>query len=97
MDSEPTLQLLEDKVVTEIPNMYESVGIQLGLKLAEIHVLRPAYPSLEETRRAYRAIFDLWRKNGSPPYTWRTIIDVLKAVGEKRLSTNVASWIECNK
>ena len=32
-------------------------------------------------------VFDLWQKRGSPPYTWTTIIGVLKAelVGEVQL------------
>ena len=71
--------------------MYELVGIQLHLKLSEIHVLHPFYPSLEET---LWAILDLWRKNGSPLCTWKTIIDVLKEVGEGCLSTKVDSLIE---
>lgn len=97
LDSQPTLALLEDKVVAEIPNKYEAVGIQLGLKYAEIQALRPACPGLEPCRQAYRAIFDLWQKNGSPPYTWRTVINVLNKVGEKSLSSAVASWIELRK
>ena len=97
LDSQPTLALLEEKVVAKIPNMYEAVGIQLGLKYSEIQALRPACPGLEPCRQTYRAIFDLWQKNESPPYTWRTVINVLNKVGEKSLSSAVASWIERRK
>ena len=97
LDSQPTLALLEEKVVAEIPNMYEAVGIQLGLKYSEIQALCPACPGLEPCHQAYRAILDLWQKNGSPPYTWRTVINVLNTIGEKSLSSAVASWIERRK
>ena len=37
----------------------------------------------------------MWKRRGSPPYTWRTIIGVLRTVGvaEVRLSEELTSWI----
>ena len=67
---------------------YETVGLQLGLTLAEVHTIRPLHQSLEDQLGALREIFGWWRRNGSPPYSWRTIIDVLKcaSAGEVLLS-----------
>ena len=84
-----------EKVTAVIPNKYMTVGLQLGLKVAELEVIGPKYSTLEETYRAFSEMFGMWRSRGSPPYTWRTIIDVLKtaSVGEVVLSDTLTSWI----
>ena len=95
LDSEPSLPHLMDKVAAVIPNKYETVGLQLGFTQAEIQVIRPPKQSLETHQRAFREIFDVWRRHESPPYTWRTIIGVLRnaSVGEPTLSKQLISWI----
>ncbi|KAL5480047.1 hypothetical protein EMCRGX_G023665 [Ephydatia muelleri] len=95
LDSEPSLPLLMDKVAAVIPHKYEMVGLQLGLSLAQLQVIRPQHQSLEDYHRAFREIFNEWRRRGSPPYTWRTLIGVLRSasVGEVLLSDQLTSWI----
>ena len=45
--------------------------------------------------RCLADIFDVWQRNGSPPYTWATIIDALRApiVGEVRLARELEEWV----
>ena len=84
-----------ERVAAVIPNKYEMVGLQLGLTLAELQVIGPRHPTLEEHQRAFGEIFDVWRRRGTPPYTWRTLIGVLRSasVGEVLLSDQLTSWI----
>ena len=84
-----------EKVAAVIPHKYMTVGLQLGLTMAELEVIGPKYSTLEEMYRAFREMFGVWSRRGSPPYTWRTIIDVLKtaSVGEVALSETLTSWI----
>ena len=93
LDSEPSLPLLMDKVAAVIPHKYEMVGLQLGLSLAQLQVIRPQHQSLEDYHRAFREIFNEWRRRGSPTYTWRTLIGVLRSasVGEVLLSDQLTS------
>ena len=95
LDSEPSLPHLMEKVAAVIPNKYMIVGLQLGLTMAELEVIGPKYSTLEEMYRAFSEMFGVWRRRGSSPYTWRTIIDVLKSasVGEVVLSDTLTSWI----
>ena len=95
LESEPSLQHLMEKVAAVIPSKYEMVGLQLGLTLAQLQVIGPRQPNLEEHHRAFGEIFDLWRRRGSPPYTWRTLTGVLRSasVGEVLLSEQLTSWI----
>ena len=95
LDSEPSLAHLMDKVAAVIPSKYELVGLQLGLTLPQLQAIRPQHQSLEEFKRAFREVFREWSSRGSPPYTWRTIIGVLRSasVGEVLLSEKLTSWI----
>ena len=95
LDSEPSLQHLMDKVAAVIPHKYELIGLQLRLSLAELQVIGPCHPTLEEHHRAFGEMFGVWRRRGSVPYTWRTLIDLLKSasVGEVLLSDELTSWI----
>ena len=88
LDSEPSLPHLLEKVAAVIPHKYELIGLQLGLSLAELQVIGPRHPTLEEHHRAFGEMFGVWRRRGSLPYTWRTLINVLRSpsVGEVLLS-----------
>ena len=94
-DSEPSLPNLMEKVASVIPQKYFTVGLQLGLTMAQMQAICPRHQSLEDHHRAFGEVFGAWRKCGSPPYTWRTIIGVLKtaSVGEVLLSDTLTSWI----
>ena len=95
LDSEPSLPHLMDRVAAVIPHKFATVGLQLGLTLGELQVIGPHHPSLEDHHRAYGEMFGVWRRRGSPPYTWKTIIGVLRcaSVGEVLLSEQLTSWI----
>eukprot|EP00731_Ephydatia_muelleri_P012576 Em0006g1470a len=95
LDSEPSLPHLLDKVAAVIPSKYELIGLQLRLSLAELQVIGPRHPTLEEHHRAFGEMFGVWRRRGSPPYTWRTLINVLRSpsVGEVLLSDELTFWI----
>ena len=79
-----------DRVAAVISHKYDTVGLQLGLTLSELQVIGPHHPSLADHHRAYGEMFGVWRRRGSPLYTWRTIIGVLRcataSVGEVLLS-----------
>ena len=93
--SEPSLQHLMEKVAAVIPSKCWAVGFQLGLTTAELQAICPQHQGLENHHRAFGEIFDVWRRRGSPPYTWRTLTGVLRSasVGEVLLSEQLTSWI----
>ena len=95
LDSEPSLPHLMRKVAAVIPSKCRAIGLQLGLTPAELQAICPQQQGLENHHRAFDEIFDVWRRRGSPPYTWRTLIDVLRCpdVGEGLLSDQLTSWI----
>ena len=95
LDSEPSLQHLMEKVAVVIPSKCWAIGFQLGLTTAELQAICPQHQGLENHHRAFGEIFDVWRRRGSLPYTWRTLTGVLRSasVGEVLLSEQLISWI----
>ena len=95
LDSEPSLPHLLEKVAAVIPSKCWTVGIQLGLTAAELQAICPQQQGLENHNRAFGEIFHVWRRRGSPPYTWRTLTGVLRSasVGEVQLSKQLTSWL----
>ncbi|KAL5506815.1 hypothetical protein EMCRGX_G008559 [Ephydatia muelleri] len=95
LDSEPSLQHLMEKVAAVIPSKCWAIGFQLGLTTAELQAICPQHQGLENHHRAFGEIFDVWRRRGSPPYTWRTLTGVLRSasVGEVLLSEQLTTWI----
>ena len=95
LDSEPSIPLLMDKVAPVILSKCWAIGLQLGLTTAELQVICPQQQGLENHYRAFGEMCDVWRKRGSPPYTWRILIGVLRSatVGEVQLSDQLTSWI----
>ena len=95
LDSEPSLQHLMEKVAAVIPSKCWAVGFQLGLTTAELQAICPQHQGLENHHRAFGEIFDVWRRRGSPPYTWRSLTGVLRSasVDEVLFSEHLTSWI----
>ena len=95
MDSESSLSHLMDKVAVVIPHKNEIGRLQLGLTPTQIQTICPLHQSFVDYHRAFTEMFGLWKRSGSPPYTWRTIIGVLRtaSVGEVRLSEELTTWI----
>eukprot|EP00731_Ephydatia_muelleri_P008393 Em0004g731a len=95
LDGVPSLPDLMNKVAAVIPDKYEAIGLQLGLTQSQLHAIRPCSQKLEDYNKTYSEIFDVWRRNGSLPYTWKTVINVLKSasVGEVKLSKDLENWI----
>lgn len=96
LDDEPSLSLLMNKVAAKIPDKYEAVGLQLGLTQGQLQAIRPRNQCLQDHHRAFSEIFGMWSRHEMPPYTWRTIIDVLKcpAVDEVPLSEELTSLMK---
>ena len=67
------------------------VGIELDIDDHELNAIVHANPV-----QCYLKVFELWKKKGTPPFTWTTILDALRspAVGVNDLARGVEAWLE---
>ena len=93
LQAPPDLLGLLNKVAAEATDKWEQVAEQLGIKPSRIHSIHAVKPG--RPIPCYTEIFDLWESKGSPPYTWATIINALRApaVGEERLANKLLKWL----
>ena len=66
------------------------MGVQLNIPTDQLNSMTATDPI-----SCYADVFNWWQRNGSPPYTWATIIDALRApiVGEVRLAHELEQWL----
>ena len=91
MSSPSTRDLMND-VAAEIPAKWRDVGIQLGLSPRILdNIQSQAAGRPDSNMHAFEQVFEQWQRQGTRPYTWRTIIDALKApaVGELALANDL--------
>ena len=67
---------LLNKVAVEIPQKWKEFGLQLQISHADIGAISM---SNQTPILCFSEVFEKWRTKGSPPYTWGTIINALKA------------------
>ena len=92
LDKEPTSQDLLNRVASKATNKWDMVGLQLGI---EEHQLDAISTEHREPIRCYSKVFTLWKNKTDPPYTWRTIVGVLRAsiVGREDLAIEIETWL----
>ena len=89
---EPVIRELMNRVAARCMDQWELVGVQLDIDDAQLNSIRS---SCRTDQQCFKKVFDLWRRKGSPPYTWATIINVLEApsVGEGTVAKDVLEWL----
>ena len=93
LHSPPDHHDLLSKVAAKARDKWEQVAELLDIKLSRIHSIRTVKQA--QPIYCYIEIFDVWKRKGSPPYTWATIINALRApsVGKKRLANELQEWL----
>ena len=88
----PRLRDLLRDVASKIPKSMwqkfatELLGNELSGRVISSHLLN-----------TFRQVFNLWRKNKAKPYTWATILTVLKEVGQYELAEMVHARYSCRR
>ena len=88
LQSAPEITDLLNLIAARANEKWKVVGLQLKLSLQLLNSIDEKY---KQTVLCYAEMFQVWKNNGDPPFTWGTIIDALKApiVGEAQLATEL--------
>ena len=86
----PEYYTLLNKVAVGAIDKWKKIGLLLDIPIGQLNSVTTTDPIL-----CYAEIFNLWQRNGSPPYTWATIIDALRSpiVGERQLAHELEEWV----
>ena len=88
----PDIEELLNFVAAKALNKWKMVGINLSITQDRLSCIEERYHSNEDH---YLEVFQQWRSNNNHPYTWITIISVLKApiVQEMQLANELEEML----
>ena len=83
--SEPKLSDLANRVASKIPHKWKEIAIQLEINRGERRAIEK---DEDKAFDRFVAVLEQWKESASQPYTWKTIVTVLKSasVSELRLA-----------
>ena len=92
----PDIKELLNFVAAKAIDKWKMVGINLSIMPDRLNCIESQYQGNEER---YLEVFRQWRSNNNCPYTWFTIIDVLKApiVQENQLANDLEEMLTGKK
>ena len=74
-----TLKDLMNDIASKIPAKWRSVGIQLGLPSTTLDSIQQDNAGKPHAcHDSFEQVFTTWEGKGPSPYTWNTIIEVLR-------------------
>ena len=75
----PELPDLMNKIASAIPAKWRAVGIQLGLSTGTLDGIQSENGSKPNScLQSFEKVFTEWKQQNAKPYTWDTIIGVLR-------------------
>ena len=93
---QPEISDILNQVAVKVPDKWQVLGIQLGMSYDQLKTIAAKDQTYQS---CYAEILEHWKKNGPLPYTWATIIDILKepSVDLADLATELNIWVVMNK
>ena len=90
LNRSPEYYPLLNKLAVGAVDKWKEIGQALDIPMGQLNSVTTTDPIL-----CYADVLNWWQRNGSPPYTWATIIDALRApiVGEVQLAHELEEWI----
>ena len=95
LDKVPTLPDLLNRVASRARDKWDMVGLQLGIEEQQLNTISMEH---RDPIRRYSNVFSLWKNKADQPYTWRTIVGVLRApiVERENLAIEIETWLNPN-
>jgi len=83
-------------VAAKLPTKWHLVGLQLDLSCAKLNEIGTCYPA--DCQHFFSLVFFEWENQGTPRYTWKTVLDVLQtpSVEEKSVAKHIESIFTVN-
>ena len=96
LSDSPSHSDLMNFVAAALPTKWQLVGIQLGLSAAKLSEIEHRHFS--DCERCFGSVFQEWEHQDTSPYTWETVIEVLRqpSVEENRVAEEILALFRAN-
>ena len=94
LESEPELSDLMNEVASKVSAKWKEISIQLGLTFNDQKCF--IEDTFGDPKQCLTCVFTVWKRRGTRPYTWSTVIEVLEtpAVDEMRLAQELRTKLQ---
>ena len=93
LNEPPKMIDLLERVASRAIDKWRVLGIQLNISSHQLHSIERSerYPDL-----CFAKVFDIWKRNSYPPFTWATIVEALRSpiVEEYHLAMEIEDWLK---
>ena len=96
LEKQPKQSDLLNQVATKVTDNWKNLGLQLEIEDHKVETIFKENPG--DSLLCCAKLLAEWKKHGSPPYTWGTVINALRAkfVGEICLADELEHWVSNN-
>ncbi len=76
-----TLFIVNNCIIMQIPDCWESVGIQLEISQPNLNAIRMNISNGGLPKKFFTDVFSQWRASSNPdvPYSWKTFLEALSS------------------
>ena len=92
LQESPKMSVLMNKVAAKVSHKWKNLGLQLEIEYDQLETISSKN---QDVSLHLADVFQQWKNNTSPPYTWATIIGVLRTdiIQEVQLACELEQWI----
>ena len=92
LQESPKMSVLMNKVATKVSHKWKNLGLQLEIEYDQLETISNKN---QDSSLHLADVFQQWKNNRSPPYTWTIIIDVLRSdiMQEVQLAYELEQWV----
>ena len=93
LNEPPNMRELLRRVASRANDKWELIGLDLKIEQHQLNTISRAHP--HNAISCYSEVFSVWQRKADPPFTWATIIDVLRSpiVKENALAQEIEDWL----
>ena len=84
---------LMHKVASRVTDKWYMIGLELDIEQHQLNTIRQS--SHQDAILCFSRVFELWQNQADPPFTWTTIVGVLRSpiVQENSLAKEIEDWL----
>ena len=81
------------KVASRATDKWEMIGLELDIEQHQLNTIAQSCP--QDAVHRFSKVFKLWQDQADPPFTWLTIVRVLRSpiVRENSLAQEIEDWL----
>ena len=81
------------KVASRITDKWYIIGLELDIDQPQLNTIRQSFH--QDAIQCFSKVFQLWQNQADPPFTWATIVGVLRSpiIKENSLAQEIEDWL----